>query len=59
MVEAGSSHVQLDVRQASEVWSRMFDTDVVDRNSRDVKMPDVKPLACLGEGGGPVEGSSV
>ena len=30
---------------------RMFDTDVVDGNSRDVKMPDVKPLACLGEGG--------
>ena len=59
LVEAGSSHVQLDVRQASEVWSRMFDTDVVDGNSRDVKMPDVKPLACLGEGGGPVEGSSV
>ena len=39
---------------------RMFDTDVVDGNSRDVKKCLMSsPLLAWGRGGGPVEGSSV
>jgi len=32
----------LVLKQASEVWSRMFDTDMVEGKSRDVNMSDVK-----------------